>query len=342
MSWSQFFMNLPEDQATWLMQVAGGVIVLLGAIIGSFLNVCIYRIPLEQSIAFPGSHCFSCGKAIPWYHNIPILSWLVLRGKCANCKAEISARYLIVEALTALLFLMAFIQWGAAFLLHMTPISNPALIPVHWLFICSLIVGTFIDFDHWIIPDRVTLGGMLAGLLFSALLPEMQGEMIWWKGLLWSAVGLVTGFGILFLIAVIGEKIFKKEAMGMGDVKWLGAFGAFFGWKAVIFILIFACVAGSIAGLAMLASRKADLRDGLPFGPYLALGALIWLFWGKMLWRFYLAYLSGQQPGEGTNTITLALLAFCLLALAALIWRRIRLRNEPEEWETVEEEKNDE
>ncbi len=326
MSLSGYLMHLSEDELTWAVHAAQVMAVLLGAVIGSFLNVCICRIPLGQSVVSPGSHCFSCGKAIPWHHNLPILSWFILRGKCAYCKAGFSARYLIVELLTALLFLMAFMQWGSSDLLHMTPLRDPALIPVHWLLLSSLIVGTFIDFDHWIIPDRVTLGGMAAGLFFSALFPSMQGAALWWQGLLWSAAGLIFGSGLLFLVAVIGEKAFKKEAMGMGDVKWLGAFGAFFGWKAVIFILIFACVTGAAIGIIMIATRKAALQDGLPFGPYLALGALTWLFWGPGLWQFYLDTLT--QPREGNSTATLALLALCALALGALIWRRIAIRRE--------------
>lgn len=317
---------LSVDELTYLLQVALVASAILGAMVGSFLNVCIYRIPLEQSVVAPRSHCFSCNRLIPWYHNLPILSWFILRGKCAYCKAPFSIRYMLIEALTAGLFLMVFLQTFGPFLLNMVPQREIELIPVYWVFVSSLIVGTFIDFDHWIIPDRITLGGMVVGLFFSALFPSMHGETLWWKGLMWSGIGLVFGFGLLCLIAVIGEKVFKKEAMGFGDVKWMGAFGAFFGWKGVLFILFFSCVVGAVVGLALLASRRAKLRDGLPFGPYLALGAIVWLFWGEKIVKWYAEMLllpESNSSGE-INGILIALLAVSIAGLVFLIWRRIR------------------
>ena len=259
-----------------------------GACVGSFLNVCIYRMPLEQSVVKPRSHCPHCGMLIPWYLNVPVLSWLLLRGKCASCKGPIAMRYMLVELLTATLFLAVFLKWVIPDDLHMLPISHPAIVPVYWLFIAGLVLGTFIDFDHFILPDEVTVGGMVAGPLLSAALPVLHGCEVWWQGLLMSVTGLVAGFGLLFIVSVLGEKAFKKEAMGFGDVKLMGAIGAFLGWKAVLFTIFVSSFLGSIIGLLLIAFRCAKMQSRLPFGPYLAAGALIWIFYGPALVTAYL------------------------------------------------------
>ena len=259
-----------------------------GACVGSFLNVCIYRMPLEQSVVRPRSHCPHCGTLIPWHLNIPVLSWLLLRGKCAWCKGPIAMRYMLVELLAATLFLAVFLKWAIPDDLHLLPVSHPALIPVYWLFIGGLILGTFVDFDHYILPDSVTIGGMVAGPVLSAALPVMHGCEVWWQGLGMSAAGLALGFGLLLAVSVLGEKAFKKEAMGFGDVKLLGAIGAFLGWKAVLFTVFVSSFLGSAVGLSLILFRNAKMQSRIPFGPYLAAAALIWVFYGPALINAYL------------------------------------------------------
>ncbi len=294
-------------------------VALFGACIGSFLSVCIYRIPRDESIVKPRSHCPSCGKLIPWYFNIPVLSWLMLGGKCHYCKARISPRYLILEVFTALLFTIVWLQVVAgltmpedlynAWLAHgndllappsarfgLTPLLHPALLPAYWLVIWGLILGTFVDLEHYILPDRVTIGGIIAGIILSALIPTLHFTLGWQMALIRSAIGLAAGFGGLWLVAIIGEFAFKKEAMGFGDVKLMGAIGAFFGWKAVIFSLLAASLFGSIVGVTLIILRKRDLQGRIPFGPFLALGTLIWMFWGRALTTAYMQFLLGGNP----------------------------------------------
>ncbi len=264
----------------------------LGACIGSFLNVCIYRIPRDESVVTPRSHCPSCERLIPWYLNLPVLSWLLLRGRCRWCRQPISARYIGVELLTALLFCAVFLQHPFfAPVLGMVRLADPGMIPIYWIFLAGLVCGTFVDFDHMILPDSVTIGGMIAGPVFSALIPALHGEAVWYRGLIQSGIGELVGFGLLFLVAELGEKIFKKEAMGFGDVKLMGAVGAFLGWQAVIFVLIAGSVAGSVVGVTLILLKKTELQGRLPFGPYLSLGALVWIFWGPRLLSGYLAML---------------------------------------------------
>ena len=289
-------------------------VVLFGACIGSFLSVCIYRIPRDESIVRPRSHCPSCGKLIPWYFNIPVLSWLMLGGKCHYCKSRISPRYLILEVFTALLFTVVWLQvfagltipedLGRAWLTHgndllappcwrygLTPLLHPALLPVYWLVLWGLILGTFVDLEHYILPDRVTIGGMVAGVVLSPLVPELHFTASWSTALLRSVLGLAVGFGGLWLIAILGELAFKKEAMGFGDVKLMGAIGAFFGWKAVLFVLLSASLFGSIVGVGLIVLGKRQLQGRIPFGPFLALGTLIWMFWGRALVSAYMRFL---------------------------------------------------
>jgi leader peptidase (prepilin peptidase)/N-methyltransferase len=258
-----------------------------GACVGSFLNVCIYRIPRDESVVKPRSHCPHCGSLIPWYLNIPVLSWLCLRGKCASCKGPISFRYTLVELLTAFLFLSVFIQWVSPHALHMAPIIHPFVVPIYWLFLGGLVLGTFVDFEHFIIPDSVTIGGMVAGPILSALVPALHNETVWWRGLMDSGIGLATGFGVLLAIAWIGEKVFKKEAMGFGDVKLMGAIGAFLGWEATLFTVFLSSLLGSVSGVILIAVGNAKLQSRIPFGPYLSAAAAIWVFWGPLLFNAY-------------------------------------------------------
>jgi leader peptidase (prepilin peptidase)/N-methyltransferase len=258
-----------------------------GACVGSFLNVCIYRIPRDESVVAPRSHCPHCGALIPWYLNVPVLSWCCLRGKCASCKGPIAFRYTLVELLTATLFLAVFMKWALPQAMHMQPIPHVAIVPIYWLFLAGLVLGTFVDFEHFIIPDSVTIGGMVVGPVLSALAPALHGRALWWQGLADSGLGLAAGFGALFAIAWLGEKAFKKEAMGFGDVKLMGAIGAFLGWQAVVFTVFVSSLLGSVVGLTLIACRRASMQARIPFGPYISAAALIWVFWGPALFDAY-------------------------------------------------------
>jgi len=372
---------MPAAVPVWF---PGLVALLLGAIIGSFLNAVIYRLPRGIALNNPRrSFCPACGHSIPWFCNIPVLSWITLRGRCKFCAAPISVRYPIVELLTALLF------W-AMWELHGWPHA-----PVYSLFVAFLIAATFIDIDFLIIPDEITVGGTVLGLLFCTAIPSLMHEEIWWRGMLLSLAGAASGFGLLWFVVELGklafgkkrhsfekargfvwrrigdsaelefedgeklpwEEIFSREsdelilecvrldapvwtsgrepkgaweatespsrlvfrydrvrfdtgelllddlesfagvasslvipreAMGFGDVKFLAAIGAFLGWKAVLFTIFVSSIVGCIAGIASLALRKQNKQAGLlPFGPFLALGAFVWLLGGDVLWQWY-------------------------------------------------------
>jgi len=245
-------------------------------------------------VIHPGSHCPACQAPIAWYQNIPILAWLVLRGHCAKCEARISPRYIGVELLTGILFLLAWLTFGfdtGSRVLALAPVTNPLVIPLYWLMIMGLVLGSFVDFEHMIIPDRVTIGGMILGLLASVAVPALHGADTWTAALLQSAIGLAAGFGSLWCVAVLGEFAFKKEAMGFGDVKLMGAVGAFLGWQAVLFTIILASFAGTLVGVILIVSRQKELQSRIPFGPYLSLGALVWIYWGPQIWDAYLRLL---------------------------------------------------
>lgn len=263
-----------------------------GACVGSFLNVCIYRIPRDESVVTPRSHCPHCNTLIPWHLNIPVLSWLCLRGKCATCKGPIAFRYTLVELLTAMTFLAVFMKWAAPAALHMQPIVHPLVVPVYWLFLGGLILGTFVDFEHFIIPDSVTIGGMVAGPILSTLVPALHAKSVWWQSLLSSCTGLLVGFCLLNAIAWLGTKAFKKEAMGFGDVKLMGAIGAFLGWEAVLFTVFVSSLLGSVSGLLLIAFGGIKMQSRIPFGPYISAAAAIWVFWGQALFGAYMKLLA--------------------------------------------------
>lgn len=266
-----------------------------GACIGSFLNVCIYRIPLELSVVAPGSHCPACKQPIRWFQNIPVLAYLFLRGKCARCGVRISPRYMIVELLTAGLFLLAWFKFdliAGPRPLGLEPVTDLLLVPVFWLVIMGLVLGTFVDFEHMIIPDRVTLGGIACGLAASALVPALHGETTIIGALIKGGIGAAFGFGLLWGVAMLGEFVFKKEAMGFGDVKLMGAIGAFFGWQGVCFTVLVSSFAGTIVGLVLIFSGKKEMQSRIPYGPYLALAALLWMFWGSGWWDLYIAFVT--------------------------------------------------
>ena len=267
----------------------------LGACIGSFLNVCIYRIPRDESIVHPRSHCPHCNTLIPWYLNLPVLSWLLLRGRCRFCRDPISPRYLLVELLAAVLFLAILFQLPPfPHLLAMRRLHDALLVPVYIVFAGGLILGTFVDFEFMEIPDSVSIGGTVAGLVFSALVPAMHGTTVWHRSLLAAALAAALGAGVLWVVGWLGEKAFKKEAMGLGDVKLMGAVGAFLGWQGVLFTIVGGALAGSIVGIVLILSRRTQLQGHIPFGPYLSLAALVWIYWGPVLWQAYARLLTGM------------------------------------------------
>jgi leader peptidase (prepilin peptidase)/N-methyltransferase len=357
---------------------------ILGASIGSFLNVCIYRMPLDLSVNEPKrSFCPSCKYQIPFRHNIPLFSWLFLRGKCANCGSRISFRYFGVELLTGLLFLAIWLKvwtWGGAgWPDHAWVLALP-----YWIMAALFVVATFIDFEHFIIPDEITIGGTVAGILLSFAIPTLHGQTSNLASGMWSLVGAGVGFGALWLVTrlgklafgrkrqrydapaalswirhdqeadlVVGEEkllwseffyrgneqvllkcpgieidgerfenadvrcecdwlhlgdrkwelvkvdeikgtvtevTFPREAMGFGDVKFIACIGAFLGWQAVAFTIMSASTLGAFVGLATIAVGKREWSAKIPFGPYLALGALLWLFTGPELVKWYWAF----------------------------------------------------
>lgn len=260
-------------------------IFLAGLCIGSFLNVCIWRIPRDESIVWPGSHCPACNHAIAAWDNIPLLSWLILNGKCRHCKAPISPRYFLVELLTGALFT---VLW----LVHGWTLQTP----VYFLFAGALILGTFVDFDHLILPDRVTLGGMAAGLVLSVAFPALQGQTERLPALLHSLSGLALGYGLLWLVATLGRAALKREAMGMGDVKLLGAIGACLGWPAVLFTIFVSSLSGTVLGLALIAAGKKELQSKIPYGPHIALAAVLWMLCGPACIDLYLSW-AAAGPG---------------------------------------------
>ena len=264
-----------------------------GACIGSFLNVCIFRIPRERSVVKPRSYCPRCGTPIPWYHNLPILTYVVLGGKSACCRSRIHPRYLLVELLTAVLFLLVWFKFDLASggrPLGLVAVTDWRLVPVYWLMASGLILGTFVDFEHMIIPDRVTLGGVLAGLLLSAAVPSLHGQATARNALASAAVGAAVGGGLLWSVGVLGKVVFRKDAMGLGDVKLLAAVGAFLGWRAVLFTVMIASLVGSVVGLSLVLGGRKEMQSRIPFGPYLALAALLWILWGSAWWQSYLDF----------------------------------------------------
>ena len=255
----------------------------LGACIASFLNVVIWRVPRGESIVSPPSHCPKCNALIKWYQNIPILAWLALRGKCANCKAPISPRYILIELLGGALFLAVFWKYGTVG--GLAPAALDTI--VAWVWIALMIVGSMIDFDYKLLPDFVTVGGMVLGVVSGGV---ESCRLQSFAPVVWSLGGLVFGFGLLWLIRWLGSKAFKREAMGLGDVFLMGAVGALFGPVAVLVTLILSSVFGSVVGLSLVALSKVKLGKFVesPYGPYICLGCLAWMFYGPELVNFYI------------------------------------------------------
>ncbi len=342
------------------------VFFVLGCIVGSFLNVVIHRLPRGESIVSPPSHCPHCKYSIPWYLNVPLLTWVYLRGKCANCGAPIAFRYFLVELLTGVVFLSCWLSFG---------LQSPAVALVYCLLLGGLIAATFIDFEHFIIPDEITIGGIVAGVFCSVLVPRLHGEETLARSVLQSMVGMGAGAGVIYGILRIGKLVFgrqrlaladearvvftettlylpdrvvpydelfyrrsdtvelhartlelvdrcyrdvpvrlsqekllvgeeelnpeevphmeavtadivlPREAMGLGDVKFMAAIGAFLGWQAVIFSLMISSVIGAVIGVALIVTGKREWSSKLPYGPYIALAAAIWIFGGWAWWE---------------------------------------------------------
>ena len=344
------------------------VFFVFGSIVGSFLNVCIHRMPLGQSIVSPPSHCPHCKYSIPWFLNIPLVTWLYLGGKCKNCGAPISIRYFLVELLTGITFLSCWLAFG----------RNSALLAIIYsIFLAGLIVATFIDFEHFIIPDEITIGGMVAGFICSFLVPDLHNAVSLTGAMKGSLLGILVGAGLIYAIlrlgklafgkqklalsgdtkvtftetalqlpdkeipyedlfyrqsdvialqartvelvdrcykdvlvrlspallqigdeklnpeevphmeAVSAEIVLPREAMGLGDVKFMGAIGAFLGWKAVIFSLVVSSFFGALVGVLLILLKKRAFSSRLPYGPYIALAAALWIFAGPELVEWY-------------------------------------------------------
>jgi len=248
--------------------VTAAIAAVFGAIVGSFLNVCIYRLPLGTSIVWPASACPHCRREIAWFENIPIVSYLVLRGRCRTCRQPIGMQYPIVEAITAAMFGFAWWYYGPSVLL----VSR-------LIFGCALIVLFVIDLEHQLLPNVITLPGIVVGFAFSFFTEP---------GWIDSLLGIVVGGGTLLLMFYLYLLVRKKEGLGMGDPKMLAMMGAFLGWKMTLVALMFASVAGSLVGLTMMATRRGSMESMLPFGCFLAVGAAFAATIGPSMLQWYL------------------------------------------------------
>ena len=243
------------------------LLAMLGLAVGSFLNVCIYRLPRGGSLMWPGSRCPACGAAIRWYDNVPVLGYLLLAGRCRSCRKAIGVVYPIVELATM-----------AMFLAHYWAIGPTPLLVVRIAFGCAMVVLFAIDLEHQILPNAITLPGILVGLAASLWLPP---------GLPSALIGVVAGGGSLWLLFAIWKWLRGVEALGMGDVKMLAMVGAFLGWEQVILTLVLSSVAGSLVGLGLIASGRGSLGSKLPYGTFIALGALVSSLAGDRLVAWY-------------------------------------------------------
>ncbi|WP_163340159.1 A24 family peptidase [Desulfopila sp. IMCC35008] len=252
--------------------------ILFGAIVGSFLNVVILRLPLEgSSVVFPASHCPKCMTPLSWYENIPVISYLVQLGKCRHCKTSVSIQYPVVELLMALL---------AAAIVHTFGLTIATA--GYFVFAAALVVIIFIDIHHQIIPDVISLPGIVVGFLFSLINPHVN-----WLD---SLIGIGAGGGVLYLVALFYYLVRKQDGMGGGDIKLLAMLGAFLGWQSLPFIIFVSSLSGSIIGIASLALQKKDSHTRIPFGPFLSLAAFVYLFFGKQILFYFNLYLQGQWP----------------------------------------------
>ncbi len=260
--------ELPE-WITWLF------LFFTGACIGSFLNVCIFRMPQGKSVVSPPSACPSCGHRLEWWENIPVVSYLLLGAKCKNCKKEISIQYPLIELINGLFYVLLWLKFGYTWATM-----------IYCLFFSALLVVTVIDLRHYIIPDAISLPGIPAGVAASFLLP----------GITWfdSVAGALLGGGILFLVAWGYYFFTGREGMGGGDIKLLAMIGAFLGWKAVPAVIFFSALAGSVVGIITIIFNKKDRHFAVPYGPFLACAAILYLFYGREIINWYLGILAVQ------------------------------------------------
>lgn len=241
---------------------------LLGALIGSFLNVCIYRLPRHESIVWPGSHCPACGKPIAWYDNIPVISYLLLSGRCRTCRVAIPLRYPVVEAANAIGYLAILWQFG----LNGTTILYAALYS-------ALIVVAGTDLSHKVIPNVITMPGVVVGLLGAATVLPV--------GVINSLLGIVVGGGLLWVLAWASPYLFGKEGMGGGDIKLLALVGAFLGWKPALLTIMIGSLIGSVVGISLIVARIMKRDEYIPFGPFLVVGAVLSMFFAQPLLAWY-------------------------------------------------------
>ena len=255
-------------------------VAVFGLIIGSFLNVCIVRIPREKSVVFPPSACPKCGNKLSWYHNIPVISYLALMGKCAFCRSRISPRYPLVELLTMGAFLAVYFyqpHWQAW--------------PFHFYLMAGLIVSTFVDLEHWIIPDVVTLPGIGIGLVGSLIIPG--------QGIVEHILGMLVGGGALLMIGLVYAKWKNVEGIGGGDIKLLAMAGAFLGISGALTTLILSSVLGSVIGAIVMLKTRQGSQTAIPFGPFLSLGMIASYFFGEDIIQWYLSF---SHPAYGVMT----------------------------------------
>jgi leader peptidase (prepilin peptidase)/N-methyltransferase len=262
-----------------------------GSAIGSFLNVCIYRLPREESIVLPPSNSTSCNNPIRFYDNIPMISYLFLRGKCRSCRERISPVYLIVEVLSGLI--CALLVWRFGFSLTTL---------FYFVFLSALVVITFIDLEHMIIPNVITFPGIVVGIIYAGLKTDWNTAHLLFGSsrlnlesiirilngvpIIDSIFGIILGGGVLFLIGFLYEVIRKREGMGMGDVKLLAMIGAFLGWKGVIFVVFISSLIGTVVGISIILYKRGDLKYAIPYGPFLSLAAALYCYTGGFSFRF--------------------------------------------------------
>ena len=243
-------------------------VAVLGAALGSFLNVLIYRLPEEKSIIFPASNCPHCGKPIRFYDNIPVISFILLKGRCRACRGKISFRYPLVELITAVLSLLLFWKFGLTFKYLFS-----------FIFVCALIVITFIDLDYQIIPDVITLPGIPIFFLAALIVMGLRFQD--------AFLGFLLGGGCLYVIAFVYELVTKREGMGGGDIKLLAMMGAFLGWQSLLFILLVSSLLGAVVGIAVMMIKGQDMKYAVPFGPFLSLAAVAYIFFGDTAMRLF-------------------------------------------------------
>ncbi|MBQ7396015.1 MAG: prepilin peptidase [Lentisphaeria bacterium] len=253
-----------------------------GACWGSFLNVCIWRMPRRESVVSAPSHCTSCGYDIKWYDNIPVVSYLVLRGKCRKCRTPYSCRYFVVEVVTGLAFVAIFLKAAAVN-------QTPQTVLLYWLAFWYLLGAAWIDAKHRIIPDDLTFPVLVISIILSGVFPEAVGQKVWWKGVVSALASAAAVSGFLYVFSLIGRKLAKgRDALGLGDVKLCGVLAVTIGIFGCCFSLFAASIAGIIYGTVLAVKRRRSIgRFAIPFAPFIAGGAVIWMFAGNWILEFF-------------------------------------------------------